>query len=90
VSPAQGGAYGDWEVVLEANQRYEAELAALKLRGEGLEARIIDKSYRQEPVPFVRALSRVLVLVPSESAEAARALLARGGELPADAESEEP
>jgi len=87
-----GGArasHGDWDVVLETGQLYEAELAALRLRSAGLEARVIDQSYRQEPVPFVRALSTVRVLVPAGSAAEARALLAAGVELPEGMESEE-
>jgi hypothetical protein len=74
---------------LETSQLYEAELAALRLRSAGLEARVIDQSYRQEPVPFVRALSTVRVLVPAERAAEARRLLAEETLLPEDAESEE-
>ncbi len=84
-----GGArasHGDWDAVLETSQLYEAELAALRLRSAGLEARVIDQSYRQEPVPLVRALSLVRVLVPAERAAEARALLAEGAELPEGAE----
>lgn len=87
-----GGArasHGDWDAVLETSQIYEAELAALRLRGAGLEARVIDQSYRQEPVPFVPGLARVRVLVPAERAAEARALLAEGVELPEGVESEE-
>ncbi len=87
-----GGArasHGDWDAVLETSQIYEAELAALRLRAAGLEARVIDQSYRQEPVPFVPGLARVRVLVPAERAAEARALLAEGVELPEGVESEE-
>ena len=87
-----GGArasHGDWDAVLETSQLYEAELAAMRLRSAGLEARVIDQSYRQEPVPFVPALSLVRVLVPAEDAAEARALLAERVELPEEAENEE-
>lgn len=81
--------HGDWDCVLEARQVYEAELAAGRLREAGLDVRVIDQSYRQEPVPSVRALSLVRVLVPAERAAEARALLMEGGEPPPEAESEE-
>jgi hypothetical protein len=90
VSGAEPGSHGDWDVVLETNQLYEAELAALRLREAGLEAQVIDQSYRQEPVPMVRAFSTVRVLVKAEQAEAARALLQEPHDLPDDAFSEEP
>jgi hypothetical protein len=83
------GSHGDWDVVLETSQVYEAELAALRLREAGLEARVVDQSYRQEPVPFVPALARVRVLVPTDRAAFARAVLAEEAELPEGVESEE-
>jgi hypothetical protein len=81
VNPTAPSHYGDWTVILEASQIYEAELAALRLREAGLEARVIDQSYRQEPVPSVRALAVVRVLVPTDRAEEARRILAEGTEL---------
>ena len=84
------GSHGDWEVVLEASQVYEAELAALRLREAGLEPRVIDQSYRQEPVPLVRGFAVVRVLVKAEQAKEARRLLAERHDLPEDAFSEEP
>ena len=81
--------HGDWDSVLEARQVYEAELAAGRLRQAGIEARVIDQSYRQEPVPSVRAFSNVRVLVPAERATEARALLAEAAEAPGGTESEE-
>ena len=72
------GAGGDWEVVAEVPEVYEAELIALRLRGGGLEARVIDQSFRQEPLPSVRAFAIVRVYVPAENAEEARRLLAEG------------
>ena len=62
--------HGDWDVVLEANQVFEAELAALRLREAGIEARVIDQSYRQEPLPLVRSFALVRVLVEAERARA--------------------
>jgi len=82
------GSQGDWDVVLEVSQVYEAELAALRLREAGIEARVIDQSYRQEPVPLVRAIAMVKILVPAERAAEARKLLEEPHELPDDAFSE--
>ncbi len=84
------GSHGDWDLVLETNQLFEAELAALRLREAGLEARVIDQSYRQEPLPLVRSFAVVRVLVKAEQADEARRLLAERHELPEDASSEEP
>jgi hypothetical protein len=89
VSGAEPGSHGDWDVVLETSQLYEAELAALRLREAGLDARVIDQSYRQEPVPMVRAFSVVRVLVKADEAAAARLVLQEPHDLPEDAESEE-
>ena len=83
------GSHGDWDVVLETNQLYEAELAALRLREAGFEPRVIDQSYRQEPVPMVRSFAVVRVLVEAERAGEARTLLAEPHDLPDDAFSEE-
>jgi hypothetical protein len=79
--------HGDWDTVLEARQIYEAELAAGRLREHGIDARVIDQSYRQEPVPSVRSFANVRVLVPVERAREARALLAETP--PEETESEE-
>jgi len=78
VSEAKGPTHGDWETVLEVPQVYEAELCAGRLREAGIDARVIDQSYRQEPVPLVRAFSLVRVLVPAASAAEARRILAEG------------
>jgi Putative prokaryotic signal transducing protein len=83
---AKGPSHGDWDTALEAGQLYEAELAALRLREAGIEARVIDQSYRQEPLPSVRALSLVRVLVPADRVADARRVLAEGEALPEDAE----
>ena len=81
--------HGDWDCVLEARQVYEAELAAGRLREAGIEARVLDQSYRQEPVPMVRSFSVVRVLVPAGRAAEARGILEQGAEPPPDDESEE-
>jgi hypothetical protein len=81
-----GGSHGGWDAVAESGQLYEAELMALRLREAGLEVRVLDQSYRQEPVPSVRSFALVRVLVPVEDAAAARRVLAEGVGLPEDAE----
>jgi hypothetical protein len=65
----------DWEVVGEVAKRYEAELMAGRLRAAGIEAQVIDQSFRQEPVPTARALAIVRVYVPAQRLEEARRLL---------------
>jgi hypothetical protein len=89
VSSGARATHGDWDTVLETSQIYEAEMAALRLREAGLDARVIDQSYRQEPVPFVPGLARVRVLVPAGHAAEARALLRDRVDLPEEAESGE-
>ncbi len=81
--------HGDWDTVLETRQVYEAELAAGRLREAGLDARVIDQSYRQEPVPSVRSFALVRVLVPADRAAEARKVLAERADLPEAAEGEE-
>jgi hypothetical protein len=72
--------------VAEVRHGYEAELIALRLRDAGIEAKVLDQSFRQEPLPDVRSFSVLRVLVPVESAEEARLLLSRERTLPEDAE----
>ena len=72
------GPRDDWEAIAETGEVYEAELMALRLRGTGLDARVIDQSFRQEPLPIVRSFAIVRVYVPVASAEEARRLLAEG------------
>jgi hypothetical protein len=81
--------HGDWDAVLETRQVYEAELAAGRLREAGLDAQVVDQSYRQEPLPSVRSFAIVRVLVPAEQAVEAREILAERAELPEAAEGEE-
>ena len=88
MSDAPHGSHDDWDAVLETNQLFEAELAALRLREAGIETRVIDQSYRQEPLPMVRSFAVVRVLVPAAQAGEARRLLQEPHELPEDAYSE--
>ena len=81
--------HGDWDTVLETRQVYEAEIAAGRLRQAGLDAQVVDQSYRQEPVPSVRSFAVVRVLVPVAQAAAAREILAERVELPEGVEGEE-
>ncbi len=74
------GFYSDWEQAAEVGQVWEAELMALRLRESGLPARVLDQSFRQEPLTRVRSFSVVRVLVPRGQGELARAVLARAGE----------
>ncbi len=81
--------HGDWDTVLETRQVYEAEFAAGRLREAGLDARVIDQSYRQEPVPSVRSFALVRVLVPADQAAEAAQLLAERAGLPDATEGED-
>src|SRR5262249_45574466 len=80
------GSHGGWETGAGAGQLYAAELMALRLREGGMEPRVPDQSHRQEPLPSIRSLALVRVLVPVEQAPAARRLLAEPVGLPEDAE----
>ena len=80
------GTHGEWEQVAETSQVYEAELMAMRLRGAGLEAQVVDQSFRQEPLPNVRSFAVVRVLVHKEDVEEARRILAEPVSLPDDAE----
>jgi hypothetical protein len=60
-------------------RRYEAEFMAGHLRESGIDARVVDKSFQQEPVPTARALSIVRVYVPANRAKEARRILEDAG-----------
>ena len=75
-----------WTQVAETGQPYEGELIALRLREEGIDAKVVDQTFRQEPLPSVRSFAVVRVLVPEGKEAQARELLARPAPLPADAE----
>jgi len=76
-----------WVQVAETAQSYEAELIALRLREAGMDARVVDQTFRQEPLPSVRSFAVVRVLVPADKEEQAREVLAHPAELPEDAET---
>ena len=76
------GSYDGWEQVAETPQVFEAELMALRLRESGIEAEVIDQSFKQEPLPNVRSFAVVRVLVPGDKAELAREVLKRSVDLP--------
>jgi len=77
--------------VVETSELFEAELIALKLRDSGIDAQVLDQSFKQEPLPSVRAFSVVRVMVPASEEQAARRALSQGEALPEDAEqAEEP
>ena len=82
------GSHGGWDQVAETAQIFEAELIALRLRGSGIEAEVVDQSFNQEPLPNVRSFSVVRVLVPKDQAAEARRLLDHPEPLPEDGESE--
>jgi hypothetical protein len=76
------GSYDGWEQVAETSQVFEAELMALRLRESGIEAEVIDQSFKQEPLPNVRSFAVVRVLVPGDKVELAREVLRRPVDLP--------
>jgi hypothetical protein len=91
VSESEAGSHpGSWESVAEVADVYEAELIALRLRASGMEARVLDQSFRQEPIPSVRSFAVVRVFVPAERRDEARKLLAEPPPPPGGVESEEP
>jgi hypothetical protein len=67
--------YGEWEPAAEVPSLVEAKLIALYLEESGFEARVLDQTFHQEPLPSVRAFSVVRVLVERDRAEEARTLL---------------
>jgi hypothetical protein len=80
----------DWEVVAEVARRYEAELMAGRLRAAGIEARVVDKSFRQEPLPSVRSFAIVRVYVPADRLDEATHILDEAAPPSDEAGSEEP
>ena len=77
----------DWEQLVETPELYEAKLIALRLQEGGVDARVLDQTFHQEPMPSVRALSLVRVLVPRDQLAAGRKVLEEAVNLPQDAES---
>jgi hypothetical protein len=88
LTEGERGPHDDWEVVAEVAELYEAELMALRLRDNGFETRVIDQSFRQEPLPSVRSFAIVRVYVPGARADEARRLLAEPVEPLEDTSSE--
>ena len=82
------GSYDGWEQVAETSQVFEAELMALRLREAGIDAEVMDQSFKQEPLPNVRSFSVVRVLVPAATATLAREVLSRSVNLPEGATDE--
>jgi hypothetical protein len=68
-----------WELVAEVARDYEADFMAGRLRESGIDARVVDKSFHQEPVPTARAFAIVRVYVPADQAEEARRILDNPG-----------
>lgn len=75
--------------VVETRELFEAELIALRLRAAGFETQVIDQSFRQEPLPNIRAFSVVRVMVDATRVEEAQRVLAEAQALPEDAEPAE-
>ncbi len=75
-----------FEQLLETPDLFEAKLIALRLQEAGVDARVLDQTFHQEPMPSVRAMSLVRVLVPGAQLGAARAILEEPVD-PLDAES---
>ena len=83
---AEAAQAGELVQIAETRQVFEAELIALRLREAGIDAQVLDQSFKQEPLPNVRAFSVVRVMVPAASEDEARRALAQGQALPEDAE----
>ena len=79
--------FTDHVQVAETAQVYEAELIALRLRGEGIDAHVVDQTFHQEPLSNVRDFALVRVLVPRDRLQDARRVLAQSSPLPEDGES---
>jgi hypothetical protein len=82
----EAGVRPDLVQVAETRQIYEAELIALKLREAGVDAEVLDQSFRQEPLPNVRSFALCRVMVPAAQEEAAKKALAESTGLPDDVE----
>ena len=75
-----------WEQLVETPELFEAKLIALRLQEAGVDARVLDQTFHQEPMPSVRAFSLVRVLVPRDQLAAGRKVLDEAVGLPEDAE----
>ena len=83
-----GDAHSEHVQVAETGQVYEAELMALRLRSNGIDAHVVDQTFHAEPLPNVRSFAVVRVMVPAGQAEAARRILATADPLPEDVDPE--
>jgi hypothetical protein len=75
------GSHGGWDAVFESATAFEAELVAMRLRDAGLDAQVVDRTFTEAPMPDVSNINTVQVLVPTERAEEARAVVAQPVEL---------
>ena len=75
------GSHGGWDSVFESGTAYEAELVAMRLRDAGIDAQVVDRTFTEAPMPNVSNFNTVQVLVPTERAEEARAVVAQPVEL---------
>ena len=73
---AEGGDADEHVQVAETAHLYEAELMALRLREEGVDAHVVDQTFHQEPLANVRSFAVVRVMVPRDQADQARRILA--------------
>ena len=78
---AGAGSHGGWDAVFESGTAFEAELVAMRLRDAGIDAQVVDRTFTEAPMPDVSNINTVQVLVPTERAEEARAVVAQPVEL---------
>ena len=76
----------DWVVLRETLDPVEAELIAGLLQSGGIDARIESRVFRQEPLPAIRAMSRILIWVPTGERAHAEEVLASAPTLAEDEE----
>ncbi len=67
----------DWSAVASVGNEAEATFIVGFLEGRGIPAKIVDKSFTQNPVPADEDLAAFEVAVPSERLEEASAALER-------------
>ena len=65
----------DWVQVAELGRPWQAALLVGRLRESGIDAQIVDQTFRQEMLPDVRAFAIVRVFVPIVQAEQAKHLI---------------
>ena len=71
----------EWVQVVEVSQVWQGELIVGRLRASGIEAKIVDQTFHQEPMPSVRAFAVVRVLVRMEHVKDAKRVLDEAVEL---------